>query len=493
MQKIALKKIGHLLAAFDAAGVVYLHWKSNVRIHDSLLALTDLDLLVDRGQSELVNEVLGREGFRLFTSVPWRRYAAITDFYGFDDETGRLIHIHLHQELRIGQKFVKEYRLPWEQLLLKRRVRHDAGIYICDPGLELLLLLVRSAARLPDLLWPPFGGILARGIYGDVQEEARWLVSQAGQKKIPIEELLDADASRVVRDFLRQGGEASFNKMIKPLKRWLAPYRSIGGREATTEAFLRRLRVVGCRWAPLSGPTLYKRTPATGGRVIAVIGVDGSGKSTVTAELVDWLREMTDVWYVYMGTGDGKNMFWLAPFKIAFRLYKWMKRVFGRGQAREEKQAFGGKKVSWLRSIWSVPVAWERSMKLRTMRKARHQGIVVVADRYPQAQNFDYLDGPLLSRQRNAKAGWVRRLADWEHGVYDSAQKLYAPDIVIRLSIDTTTALGRKAGTTQDIEKRVRAVASLSFPSTTTMVEISARKSLEEVLLDCKKAVWGAL
>lgn len=363
------------------------------------------------------------------------------------------------------------------------------NIYIPDSRLELLLLLLRTAARLPVPLWPLFDRILMRRSYSKISSEVDWLIARPDEKVALPESYLDPGAQHAVEYFLKTRDMASFIVMNRALKTWLKLFGSMSEGRASVKDFFRKARVALARFLRSTGPALYKRTPASSGRVIAVIGVDGSGKSTITTQLVLWLKEMTDVWPVYMGTGDGKNSLFLEPFKAAFRVYKRTKGSY-RLFSGMEKQ----KKPSFLKFIWAFSVVCERLVRLRMIRKARLCGIVVVADRYPQCQQSDYLDGPLMSSWSNSGAALMRRLSKWEHSVYASAQQgASAPDMVLRLNIDVETALRRKPGKKEDIDKRVRAVSALTFPASTKIVDLSAQEKFEEVLLKCKKAIWSAL
>src|SRR5207245_5117378 len=48
-----------------------------------------------------------------------------------------------------------------------------------------------------------------------------------------------------------------------------------------------------------------RRTLPQGGAVIAFVGADGSGKSTLVRELAAWLSPKVDVVHLYFGSGDG--------------------------------------------------------------------------------------------------------------------------------------------------------------------------------------------
>ena len=58
-----------------------------------------------------------------------------------------LIHLHLHFMLTIGERLLKNYRVPWENVLLTRAILHPTlPVRILEPTSEAVLLVVRACA-----------------------------------------------------------------------------------------------------------------------------------------------------------------------------------------------------------------------------------------------------------------------------------------------------------------------------------------------------------
>ena len=66
----------------------------------------------------------------------------------------------------------------------------------------------------------------------------------------------------------------------------------------------------------LHAPRPGRRRAPGGGCVAAVIGVDGSGKTSVVSAIQAWLRPEVDIMPVYFGTGDGRPALFLLPLKM---------------------------------------------------------------------------------------------------------------------------------------------------------------------------------
>ena len=165
-----LHVLRELFERLHAEGIRYCHWKSNEHLGPSMVGETDVDVLVDRGAIVALTRVLGETNFKRFVSKPGRGYPGIEDYVGFDFATGALTHLHVHYQLTLGEKFLKGHRLPWEELFLSTRVL-DAGygIYVADPHVELVVLIVRAVLKLrardvvlESLGKPYFGGGMLR-------------------------------------------------------------------------------------------------------------------------------------------------------------------------------------------------------------------------------------------------------------------------------------------------------------------------------------------
>lgn len=172
--------------------------------------------------------------------------------------------------------------------------------------------------------------------------------------------------------------------------------------------------------------------------VIAVVGCDGSGKSTLTADLITRLCDQGPVERLYLGQSSGNIARWIKSLPVVGA-------PFGRYLVRRAARAHGQDKkapdaatalVIYLLSLW-------RAHKFRRMLALCRRGIVVITDRYPQAEvpGFHF-DGPGLGLV-HGESWLVRRLAARELRLYQWMAS-HVPALIIRLNIDTDTAHARK-------------------------------------------------
>jgi hypothetical protein len=144
--------LAEVLDEFHRQQVSYCYWKSSRRLRAVLAGEGDIDLLVAREDQHRVQVILGERDFKLFPSVGDRDHPATLSFLGYDERGGALIHIHLHFRLIVGERLLRNYRIPWEEVLLTRAILHPTlAIRMLEPTSEALSLVVRASLELRRL------------------------------------------------------------------------------------------------------------------------------------------------------------------------------------------------------------------------------------------------------------------------------------------------------------------------------------------------------
>lgn len=171
-----------------------------------------------------------------------------------------------------------------------------------------------------------------------------------------------------------------------------------------------------------------------------MIGCDGSGKSTLTADLLAHLRDEQATELLYLGQSSGN-------IADAIRSLPLIGPAFGRYLVRKAERAHAKDRKTASPDIPTALVIhllsrW-RHHKFQRMLALNRRGVVVIADRYPQAEvpGF-YFDGPGLAAS-GIKSAFVRWLAARELRLYQRMAS-HVPALVLRLNIDADTAHARK-------------------------------------------------
>lgn len=489
----ALPLIRALLDDFEREGVVYCYWKSSRRVCAALAGETDLDLLVDRVDRHIAEQLLAIRGYKLCPPIASRDHPALASYIGYDDPTGRLVHVHLHFNLVSGAALLRDYRLPWESIILARAIRHSwLPIRVLDPASEAFLTVVRSTLELrwADPVAARHWSDVKRKFALDREAIATRLDPASFRQRV--REIFDSDVAGIIVEsfFARQPLERQA-QLRRCIRKALAPHRAYNGIEAHLRSWA---RATDCAMRNLNrrvlhAPRPWNRRAPGGGRVVAIIGVDGSGKSTIAATIRDWLGAEVDVMPIYFGTGDGRPSLAFWPFKmiapLATRCFRTKPRGASHGRISDRPP---GVFYSAMMIVWATAVAMEKRSKLRTTQRSASRGLVVVADRYPQDEDPRYSDGPLLPRLAYAPS-WLRR---FETRSYALARRL-PPDLVLKLEVKPKTAARREPDMHPAvIRQRIAAARGLAFPGA-RVVRVNAEQPLADVVRAAKREIWSLL
>ncbi|MFC0409889.1 nucleoside/nucleotide kinase family protein [Roseomonas elaeocarpi] len=208
--------------------------------------------------------------------------------------------------------------------------------------------------------------------------------------------------------------------------------------------------------------------------LIAIVGCDGSGKSTLSTDLQRTLSATGPTELCYLGLGSGE---------LANRIRRWP--VLGppveRALVRKATQTRSrGKKIPGLATALVVfGFSLLRLRRFCRVLRLRQQGVTVITDRYPQTEFAGLYDGPGLSAARPSSraVAWLaareRRIYGWMAG--------FRPDLVFRLNVDLPTALARKPDHRPELlQAKVEVTPLLRFNGA-TIVDIDASADYEAV------------
>jgi hypothetical protein len=482
-----------VLNDFHRRNISYCYWKSTRRVHLALSGETDLDLLIARQDQHRVAAILLRRNFKLFPCVNGRDHPSISSFVGYDEPSGRLIHLHLHLRLVVGERVLKNYRIPWESAVLARTVRHRTlPIEILDPASEALLLVIRSCLELRRTDPITFRDwAVAKRKFALDHEELRPRVDRFGFCNLATELMGGGLADMFAAAFYSEQPIEKAGRLRRSIERHFAAYRAYNAVEAPLRKAGRTVTWLfgGLNKRFLHWPRPWGRLSPGGGCVVAVIGLDGSGKSTIVAAIHDWLSSEADVLPLYFGTGDGRPSLLLRPFKLIARLAARLVRTRPKGASHGKISSSPPTLTySMLLMIWATVVALEKRIKLLAASRGASRGLIVVADRYPQNEILLFNDGPLLHRLKWAPS-WLRR---FEAAAYDLAHRL-PPDLVIRLEVIPETTAKREPDMDPSvIRERIEAIKRLAFPGA-HIVGVDAQQPLAQVIRAVKHEIWRLL
>lgn len=219
--------------------------------------------------------------------------------------------------------------------------------------------------------------------------------------------------------------------------------------------------------------------------LIAVVGSDGSGKSTLSADLLAHIQQSRPAEMGYLGLGSGEQGRRIGGWPlIGPPLHRWLDSIADR--LREPTEPIPGR----LAARYALKKSRKRRARFEGILEQRRHGITVVTDRYPQVEIPGLHDGPILAGQATSPV--LKAMQAEERALY-SDMASYVPTLVIRLIVDFDTAMARKADHEPAlIARKIDTIGALNF-NHAPLVELDSTLDYAEELALAKAAVDGAL
>lgn len=462
-----------LCDALESEGVGYCHWKSNAHLDRSRSGQNDLDLLVRRADSDLFAATVHRLGFKQAEN-PARSLPGVSNYYGYDRAADSFVHIHAHYQLIVGDDLTKNYRLPLENAFLENAIR-DGEFYVPPRELELIALVIRLTLK--HSTWDALATRRAN-VSSRAREELAFLRSRVDDEllyRLLGEHLPFVDPQSFAACMRSLEGTAPTWPRLRAGRRLASELAACARRSRAADVRLKVSRqAVGIVRGRLRTPPSRKRFVA-GGALIAVIGGDGAGKSTVVEGLSKWLSKRFAVTTVHLG----------KPRRSATTVA-----IEAVAKPSLAALALAGRRAppsSRVRMLAAVAIARDRFIAYRNARAFATNGGLVVCDRFPLAQ-ISLMDAPRV--QRAVAGGVARRLAALEQRYYGA---LTAPDVLIVLRVDPEIAVARKPEEPPEfVRARWQEIWDVDWDALPAHV-VDASRSAPEVLSDVKALVWSEL
>ncbi len=487
-----LPLVADLARSLHDAGISYCHWKSNAALDRSLSGRNDLDLLVDRADLDRFLACLHALGFHAARIAPERHVPGLLDYYGYDPASQRLLHVHLHTHLVLGDDETKNYRLPIEGAYLASVGDPNDPAFTIDgvtlpvpaPELEYLVLVLRLVLK-----HCPWDALLAR--------KGRPTASERNELTYLEAQLDPARLDRTIRALLPFVDPARFARWRRalgrsgPLERVVAGHEvqkalaRHGRRSPTADTATKGLRRLRRAVRTRLGVRTPKRRPQAGGLVVAIVGGDGSGKSSAVEHVATLLGHDLDVRRRHLGKPP--RSFSTRVVRKALRPARAAGKLAALDlppwQAPERFPGYGV-------ALWHLTIALDRRAEYRRIREWSGHGTVVICDRFP-LPGIERMDGPRLDRLPGVRTRPVARaLAGIERRCY---AEMLPPDVLVVLRVTPEVAVARRPEQDREfVYRRAEEVFGHDWTATGAIV-VDADRPQHAVLAEVTAAVWRHL
>ena len=495
-----------LFTAWNDAGILYCHWKSNEHLLPGLEGETDLDVLLSRDNQQDGEAILRKLEFLQVRSQFGSRYPNVDDWIGFDNETGTLIHIHLHYGIITGHKGMKEYSLPWTDMALRTRVLNEEyGVYTMEPDLEMVTLYTRIGLK------ADFKNLARckRGTFHfskDTKREIDWLKERINWEKVTLllETFYGGKAKVVCGIMEKKEIEATDFLELRRITENQFKGSSrikcfIRIKEVLFYLYQKWVKRIVLKFSPI----ITKKVPISGeGISIAFIGQDGCGKSTVTTEIEKWFNWKIDARRFYLGSGDHYNGLLKRILKRSASIKNSSKKNTSLA-GNETENGKGEKKKKNLRtliqaiivSLNMLTVARRAFKVVIQSEKYRSRGGIPLFDRFPQIQFEGIYDGPKIEnyyKERGLDFTIIKWMAKKEKFYLHAIQE-YQPKLVFKLLLPPEESIRRKPfENLQAITRKHEITCQLVFRNA-EVFDVDATQDYQQELVFIKNQIWREL
>jgi len=501
-EELRLPPLAVLLASTLAdRGLNFTHWKSNSRLGMLDGHEVELDLLIESTDRDAMRATLGDLGFRKAVSFHPSHVPDVFHYYGLESDGSCLVHAHVYHRVITGESLLKNYELPIQSLLLGN-TGQLRGLPVPAPEIELSVFTLRTMIKHASFLERR---LLYRD-FGSVRNEVEWLVNASATPSIEpgtvatldlpeLNPTLVQEAMGVLR---RDVSIHTRNKVARRVRRALAPYRRFG----RPSAFILTARQVSSRLTRKILRAPATRKLVTGGQVIAFVGAEASGKSSLVKATAEFYGKAFAIRTEHFGKPPGTV--WTAIPRLAVPV---LRKLAPRSRpTRVEAQDLPGVSVSAAESpgfgllmyaIRSVMLARERSALAQRASARAGRGEVVVCDRYP-SRVVGAADSPRLvpCGGSSLMGRLYDSLVSLERSIY---QAIVQPHTVIRLTVPLEDAVRRneeriKAGKeTEEYVRQRHAKAELLVYPGVPEYDLDTAGDLAATTRRAYRLVWDAL
>jgi len=467
-------------------GLRYCHWKSNEHLLEALAGETDLDLLLAPDERPRFARILAALDFKRICSPVEKSYPGLEDYLGFDQESGALVHLHVHYSLILGQQHRKNHHPPIESAVLDD-LRTLRSVRVPSAEMEMLLLVIRANMKLPLLRllrrWRRPGiHLLPKAIVrefhflaSDWNEDRFSSVVRYTGLPLPVSQLHAFISGVLAHSITSREIYRTRAVVFRALRVYRRSHSALAAMRGLRGQFFRS------RFAKRLLPR--KKTLPGRGPAVALVGADGAGKTALSRDLRAWLSWKLLAPPAYFG---------IPKQAATYRALRWAGARLRSPRLSAEGRPFrahAARLARRLRAAQWLFVARHRLAEYRRVGRLVERGAVVVSDRYP-LEVFHSMEEPMDGPRIRCELGDAEtRCAAREEALY---ARIGLPSRVLVLRTGLPSLRARKSDLDPEVHGRKASAVNAIAPSEFFSI-VDGERGYDEVLLDLKRRIWPLL
>jgi thymidylate kinase len=471
-----LEIFNNLFKALHADNVMFCNWKGHYSVESHLGGDGDLDLFVPLMCKAEFEKIAQIEGFRRVISYQ-ADHDFIEHYYGLDKATLKFVHIHVYFKIVTGEHVSKNYILPLEKYILKN-LDTSSILPIVNVGGQHNIFLIRYFLKIGSLY-----GLLQ--YWREIGKYSSEWNSYNHSHNQEYESVLELDlSSEELHELSKVYESTSLYKKIflsLKLKKRLKRFR----RRSYFQLQIYVIKDFIIR--VINRGFLKKQKLLIPGFVIAICGLDGSGKSSLVSALKENYSRHFCVKVLHLGRPASNTLTFFFNQLIA--IYSFLKRI--KAVSKERYLLKSANNISIIYAIRSVLLAYDRRVETIKAHKFGQNGYLVICDRYPGLGDGK-MDSPRIPL--NGSRGLLYQFC------YNLEQRFYRSikpaNIIFQLSVPLEVAIDRNnkrekvdKETEDELSERFLLNSDATFLGEKCNV-IDATVPFREVLLKVTDDIW---
>lgn len=478
-----LELVQQLISTLDKNKIVYCHWKSNVNLQKAVSGEDDLDLLVSRNNKCSFETAIRSLNFKPVSSK-FIAFPGVSHFYGYDLTGDKIVHLHVYYQVITGSSVTKAHVFNIEEEVLRHRVTdHPLRMPVPQRYMEYVIYMIRLMIKLSSICEH---ARVCRHL-DEIWREIDYLYN--GRDDQQIASFLENYFPSITPEFLKNCLVSVKEKkhitsyLLGKKIRWnLHRYRRMSRFNELAQLLFQLF------YRTLNKLLLHeKKRFKSGGIMIAIVGADATGKTTICNQIHEWLGENFTAFKVHVGKPPSSLL--TFPLNMLVRIMKLCK---GKGDMRTSTKK-GCKGSSWPLAVRLSMLSFDRMRLTRRFWRKSVSGKIVIFDRYPSSTVG------AMDSQRMVPCdvkGLKKLLARWEEHCYSL---IPIPDIVFQLHVPVEVAVQRndmrkKEGKEADEFIRLRHEENSHLSYNGRLVySIDTSRDYSVVIGQIKKLIWQNL